>query len=206
MSCSPCGPCAKHNSSPARPTRKRAGADLTHGRPSPADRLGSTWTGVAVAEAVRGGDWRKGPGQGILGDMSINLVDTQDIPPTIAIVGGGASGALVASHLLRARNARVVLIERGARIARGVAYGTTFAGHLLNVPAAGMTALPDDPAHFLRYVRDHHDASAEPTTFVPRMVYGAYLEFVLRESERLAAPGASLVQWQGEVVALPLHQ
>jgi uncharacterized NAD(P)/FAD-binding protein YdhS len=34
------------------------------------------------------------------------------------------------------------------------------------------------------------------------MVYGAYLEFVLRESERLAAPGASLVQWQGEVVAL----
>jgi uncharacterized NAD(P)/FAD-binding protein YdhS len=132
--------------------------------------------------------------------MSIKFVDTRDIAPTIAIVGGGASGALLASHLLRAGNARVVLIERGDRIARGVAYGTTFAGHLLNVPAASMTALPGDPEHFLRYVRAHHDASAQLTTFVPRLVYGAYLEHTLRESERLAAPGASLVHWQGEVV------
>lgn len=122
--------------------------------------------------------------------------------PVIAIVGGGASGALLASHLLRAGNARVVLIERGDRIGRGLAYGTTFAGHLLNVPAASMTALPDDPGHFLRYVQDRHDAAAQPTTFVPRAVYGAYLEFALRESERLAAPGASLVQRQGEVVGI----
>ena len=132
--------------------------------------------------------------------MSIKFVDTQDIAPTVAIVGGGASGALLASQLLRAGNARVVLIERGERIARGVAYGTTFAGHLLNVPAASMTALPGDPEHFLRYVRAHHDAAAQLTTFVPRLVFGAYLEHTLRESERLAAPGASLLRWQGEVV------
>ena len=134
--------------------------------------------------------------------MSIKLVDTQDNTRTIAIVGGGASGALLASQLLRAGNARVVLIERGERVGRGTAYGTAFPGHLLNVPAASMSALPADPGHFLSYVRAYHDPSALPTTFVPRLVYGAYLEFVVRESERLAAPGASLMHWRGEVVDL----
>jgi uncharacterized NAD(P)/FAD-binding protein YdhS len=134
--------------------------------------------------------------------MSSKLVDTKDNVPTIAIVGGGASGTLLASQLLRAGDARVVLIERGERIGRGVAYGTTFDGHLLNVPAASMTGLPGDPEHFLRYVREHHDPAAQPTTFVPRLVYGAYLEHLLRESERQAARGATLVRWRGEVVDL----
>jgi uncharacterized NAD(P)/FAD-binding protein YdhS len=132
--------------------------------------------------------------------MSINSVDREDNVPTVAIVGGGASGTLLASHLLRAGGARVVLIERGERIGRGVAYGTTFAGHLLNVPAASLTALPGDPEHFLRYARAEHDPATSLTTFVPRRVYGAYLEHVLRDSERAAAPGATLVRWRGEVV------
>ena len=134
--------------------------------------------------------------------MSINLVDTEEIGPTTAIVGGGASGTLLASHLLRTGNARVVLIERGDLVGRGVAYGTRFGGHLLNVPAASMTGLPDDPEHFLRYARRHHDPATEPTTFVPRHVYGTYLEALLAESRRDAAPGASLVRWRGEVVDL----
>jgi uncharacterized NAD(P)/FAD-binding protein YdhS len=132
--------------------------------------------------------------------MSIKLVDTKDIAPTVAIVGAGASGTLLAAQLLRAGNARVALVERGDRVGRGVAYGTAFAGHLLNVPAASMSGLPDDPEHFLRYARRHHDPGTEPTTFIPRLVYGAYLESLLAESEQLAAPGASLLRWQGEVV------
>jgi uncharacterized NAD(P)/FAD-binding protein YdhS len=132
--------------------------------------------------------------------MSIKLVDTKDINRTIAVVGAGASGTLLASHVLRAGGARVVLIERGDRVGRGVAYGTDFPGHLLNVPAASMTGLPDDPGHFLRWARVHFDAATAPTTFVPRRVYGAYLEAVLTESLQAAAPGASLVRRQGEVV------
>ena len=95
-----------------------------------------------------------------------------------------------------------MLIERGDRIGRGVAYGTDFPGHLLNVPAASMSGLPDDPEHFLRFVRDHFDATAELTTFVPRRVYGAYLEALLEESLQVAGPGASLVRRQGEVAYL----
>jgi uncharacterized NAD(P)/FAD-binding protein YdhS len=140
------------------------------------------------------------PAQGILGDMSIKLVDTKDIVPTVAIVGAGASGTLLAAQLLRAGDARVVLIERGERVGRGVAYGTGFDGHLLNVPAASMSGLPDDPEHLLRFARANHDPATEPTTFLPRRVFGAYLESLLRESERVAHPGALLVRRKGEVV------
>jgi uncharacterized NAD(P)/FAD-binding protein YdhS len=134
--------------------------------------------------------------------MSIKLVDKQDFHPTIAVVGGGASGTLLAAHLLRAGAARVVLIERGDRIGRGVAYGTRYAGHLLNVPAASMSGIPEDPEHFLRFAREHHDSATAPTTFVPRMVYGAYLEALLTESERLAEPGATLRRRRGEVIGI----
>jgi uncharacterized NAD(P)/FAD-binding protein YdhS len=132
--------------------------------------------------------------------MSIKLVDTQDIAPAVAIVGAGASGTLLAAHLLRTGSARVALIERGERVGRGVAYGTGFRGHLLNVPAASMSGLPDDPEHFLRFARRFSDPATEPTTFVPRLVYGAYLESLLGESERNAGPGACLVRREGEVV------
>ena len=134
--------------------------------------------------------------------MSIKLVDTKDFRPVVAIVGAGASGTLLASQLLRAGGAHVVLIERGARLGRGVAYGTRFTGHLLNVPAASMSGLPDDPDHFLHFLREQHDPAIEPTTFVSRVVFGSYLEAVLAESERLAAPGASLERRQGEVVGI----
>jgi uncharacterized NAD(P)/FAD-binding protein YdhS len=134
--------------------------------------------------------------------MSIKLVDTKDIPLTVAIAGGGAGGALLAAHLLRSGEVRVALIERDARLGRGVAYGTNFPGHLMNVPAASLSGLPDDPEHFLRFARRSYDRAAEPTTFVPRLVYGEYLEALVDESERVAAPGASLLRLRGEVVAV----
>ena len=83
-----------------------------------------------------------------------------------------------------------------------MAYGTRFTGHLLNVPAASMSGLPDDPDHFLRFLARAARPAIEPTTFVSRVVFGSYLEAVLAESERLAAPGASLERRQGEVVGI----
>src|SRR5579862_5205251 len=60
---------------------------------------------------------------------------------TIAIVGGGFSGTVLAVNLLRRASAeptRIVLIERRAEIGRGVAYQSEGYPHLLNVPAARM--------------------------------------------------------------------
>lgn len=76
---------------------------------------------------------------------------------TIAIVGGGYSGALTAVHLLRHHQAlrplKVLLIEPRLHAARGLAYSIWDDSMLLNVPAGNMSALADDPAHFLHYCR-----------------------------------------------------
>ena len=102
----------------------------------------------------------------------------------VAIIGGGFTGSTLAVRLLRdsAPDLSVVLIDRGHAVARGVAYGTQFGWHLLNVPAANMSALPEDPDHFLRWAQENHDSGVEPESFVARRVYGQYLESLLRDA------------------------
>jgi len=111
---------------------------------------------------------------------------THETPATIAIVGGGFSGTMVAVHLARAAGAssiRVLLFEKRDRFARGLAYGTLCDEHLLNVPAGMMSALPDQPSHFHDWLCAR-DPSAHPGTFAPRRVYGDYLEDLLFEVVR----------------------
>lgn len=93
---------------------------------------------------------------------------------SIGIVGGGFSGAMTAFHLARSGVARVLLFEKEPRFARGPAYGSRCDQHLLNVPAAMMSALPDEPSHFLDWLQ-RRDPSAGPATFAPRRIYGEYL-------------------------------
>ncbi|HEX7782960.1 MAG TPA: FAD/NAD(P)-binding protein [Sphingobium sp.] len=103
----------------------------------------------------------------------------------VAIVGGGFSGSLLAINLLRHEGPRTTLIERRARqVARGVAYGTARREHLLNVRATNMSALPDDPDHFIRWL----DARGEQGQqgFVGRSIYGAYLAELLDQAMRAA--------------------
>ncbi|WP_344015198.1 FAD/NAD(P)-binding protein [Pseudonocardia xinjiangensis] len=105
-------------------------------------------------------------------------------PPTVAIVGGGASGTLSALHLLRASsdpNLRVVLFEADSRRRHlGVAYGTTDERHLLNLRAQMMSAFPDEPDHFVDWAR-RAGRGWKPTDFLPRMAYGNYLRDLVAE-------------------------
>jgi uncharacterized NAD(P)/FAD-binding protein YdhS len=105
----------------------------------------------------------------------------------VAVVGGGAGGTLVAIQLLRQARSplSVVLVERGERLARGIAYSTAEPDHLLNVPAGNMSALPDVPDHFARWAR------AADGAFVSRGRYGEYLDQTLRESVARASGGIS---------------
>lgn len=100
---------------------------------------------------------------------------------TVVVVGAGAAGALTASHLVTglSQRHRVVLVDPVPTTGRGAAYSTTDPRHLLNVPASGMSAFPRDPEHFFRWVRRHHDAATQPQDFVPRHVYGSYVEDLL---------------------------
>jgi uncharacterized NAD(P)/FAD-binding protein YdhS len=125
---------------------------------------------------------------------------------TIAIVGGGFSGALVAVHLARMTGSqalRIVLFEKRERFARGLAYGTRCDLHLLNVPAGLMSALPDEPSHFLDWLRAR-DPSAQPGTFAPRRLYGDYLEELLASSARASTAQIDLVR--DEVIDLEVGE
>ena len=73
---------------------------------------------------------------------------------SLAIVGGGASGALAAVHLARLspRPWRILLIGPACELGAGSAYSTDHPHHLLNRPAWMMSAVNDDPEHFFRWL------------------------------------------------------
>jgi uncharacterized NAD(P)/FAD-binding protein YdhS len=105
--------------------------------------------------------------------------------PTVVVVGAGFSGTMTAVHLLRSRIGaplRLVLIDRRGPAGRGVAYGTRLEAHRLNVPTAAMSALPDDPESFLRFAR-RRDPAVIGGSFLPRRLYGEYLEHTLSAAE-----------------------
>jgi uncharacterized NAD(P)/FAD-binding protein YdhS len=119
---------------------------------------------------------------------------------TVVIVGGGFSGTVVAANLLRLSqrgSLRVVLIDRH-RLGRGLAYANRQHPYLLNVPAGRMSARSADPLDFLSYARSRMPA-AGADDFLPRALYGEYLECVLHEAEIGAAPGVHLERIKGQV-------
>lgn len=123
----------------------------------------------------------------------------------VAVVGAGAAGALTAVQLMRqadrlGRAVGVWLVDPAERTGPGVAYGTCDPRHLLNVPAGRMSAFPDDPGHFLRWLTDRHP-QAEAGDFVPRQVYGQYLADVV-EHTAAACVHARLHRVRDEVVAV----
>lgn len=101
----------------------------------------------------------------------------------VVIIGAGFSGTLQAINLLRHDGPRATLIERGPAAGKGLAYGAAHPSHVLNVRAGNMSALPDDPGHFVRWLEARGIGDA--ATFVPRVTYGEYL------SEQLAAACAA---------------
>jgi uncharacterized NAD(P)/FAD-binding protein YdhS/glyoxylase-like metal-dependent hydrolase (beta-lactamase superfamily II) len=134
-----------------------------------------------------------------------------DPSTTIAIVGAGFSGSLVAAHLLKtaSRPLLIKLIERSHEIGKGVAYSTDTIHHLLNVSAGKMSAFPDDPGHLLRWL--HYNRSELATflpddlnasSFIPRQIYGLYIQSILEEAEATASSNVRLERISDEVVAI----
>jgi uncharacterized NAD(P)/FAD-binding protein YdhS len=131
----------------------------------------------------------------------------------IAIIGAGFSGTLVATHLLRQARSplTIYLIERNPRqFSRGIAYGTSLDGHLLNVPASNMSAFPDDPGHFLRWAEQREQSllnppwvtEINPSSFLPRRAYGDYLEWTLDKAERESSRDLRLERRWNEAVEI----
>jgi uncharacterized NAD(P)/FAD-binding protein YdhS len=96
----------------------------------------------------------------------------------VVVIGGGASGTLVAVHLLRRAGPDLALtvVEPRAELGRGVAFGTPDPWHRLNVPAITMSGLPEDADHFRAF------AGCAPDAFPARRVFGAYLGTLLADA------------------------
>jgi uncharacterized NAD(P)/FAD-binding protein YdhS len=111
--------------------------------------------------------------------------------PIVAVVGGGFSGLMTALHLARSGSVRVRLIEKTANFAQGAAYSTANPDHLLNVRAANMSAWPDDPEHFARWLAARHPD--DTPGFACRGEYGLYLQDLLAQAASCGEGRLSLV-------------
>ncbi|WP_426035560.1 FAD/NAD(P)-binding protein [Cypionkella sp. TWP1-2-1b2] len=104
-------------------------------------------------------------------------------PITVAIIGGGLSGAAVAYHLAGLGQAMdLVVIEPREGLGRGLAYATPDPDHRLNVPDHKMTLRSDRPEDFRRWLHTAeapslpaNSARLSGETFAPRAVFGSYV-------------------------------
>ncbi len=106
-------------------------------------------------------------------------------PAHVVIIGGGFSGALMAIHLARSyppNSIRITLVNPTPDIGRGLAYRFDDDNLLLNVPAGNMSALADEPGHFLAYCQ-RIDPSLSPGSFVSRRLYGQYLQSLWSQTQ-----------------------
>lgn len=128
----------------------------------------------------------------------------QQLMRTIAIVGGGFSGTVLAANLLRQAThtpTRLLLIEREHEIGCGVAY-ENHALHrwlLLNVTAGRMSATTRSPLEFFHFAQ-RRLPTVTIEDFLPRALYGEYLQEVLLAAELCAARSIRLERLRGEVV------
>jgi uncharacterized NAD(P)/FAD-binding protein YdhS len=127
---------------------------------------------------------------------------------TIAIIGGGASGVIAAVQLIRrARSAtKIVFVELRAKLGNGIAYSTEFDSHLLNVPAGNMSALSDDPDHFLRWMRTNVSRNFSRHSFARRSQYGSYLGETLAKACFLAKQPISLDHYRSLATRVEIHR
>ncbi|HEV8408624.1 MAG TPA: FAD/NAD(P)-binding protein, partial [Sphingomicrobium sp.] len=116
----------------------------------------------------------------------------------VAIVGGGASGTILAAQLARL-GIRTALIEGAGRAGRGIAYSTTEPAHLLNVRADGMSAWAGDPEHFAKRFEAH---GGHRSGFAERRFFGRYLGDILDEA---VVSGCTYVVDQSAIRAEPAN-
>lgn len=113
----------------------------------------------------------------------------------VVIIGGGFCGSITAVNLARLTDAplKVTVLNTRYPLARGIAYSTQQTEHLLNVVARNMSALADQPDHFLDWLGTRSDISKPPVelreTFVPRRIYGDYLQSLYLWYSRALADG-----------------
>lgn len=102
----------------------------------------------------------------------------------IGIIGAGFSGTILATRLLQAKDSEpfeIYLFEKSGIAGKGVAYSTRENYHLLNVVADKMSALPEDPNHFINWLQKNNHVISQ-SRHVPRKLYGEYIGEILQQA------------------------
>jgi uncharacterized NAD(P)/FAD-binding protein YdhS len=137
------------------------------------------------------------------GELSFRPNSREPAVRTIAIIGAGFSGTLVAINLLQLKHAkplRILLIDRN-QFGRGLAYASRAFPYLLNVPAGRMSASSADREEFVTFLkRDLPLATAQ--AFVPRELYGEYLRWKLQLAEAGSPRGVKFLRIPGSASAI----
>jgi len=112
--------------------------------------------------------------------------------PNIVIIGGGFSGAVVALNLLRRlppNSAKLTVIEGRPVLGAGLAYSSQDPAHRVNVPAARLLVLAEEPGAFDSWFKTSGAAAGDPAALLAdgraypqRAVFGAYVDGLLREA------------------------
>ena len=136
----------------------------------------------------------------------------------VVVVGGGFSGTVLGLQLLRrSKDLSVAVIDPNDRPARGLAYGTRYDCHLLNVCSADMSAFSNESGHFWAWAEtnwenwNQHRVNSDEAgaltsqpiherSFFPRSFFGEYLTSLLHN---MPAEQKSRLQWiQAEAIGI----
>jgi len=107
----------------------------------------------------------------------------------IVIIGFGFSGlAFLASFVKNCTASSITdidIFEKSDNLARGLAYSTNDLDHLLNVPAYKMSIFEDTPDDLMQWFLQN-GYNYDKNAFIPRLIYGQYLESVFNDTLNLA--------------------
>jgi len=107
----------------------------------------------------------------------------------VAIVGFGASGIISFYNLVKKHEGEnlleIEIFDRNIGINKGMAYATKNINHLLNVRAKNMSALQDEPEHFVNWLKKNgYEFGAQD--FAPRAIYNIYLDDIIARAFAIA--------------------
>jgi len=120
-------------------------------------------------------------------ELSANITSKNN---HIAIVGFGVSGLLTFLNIVKnyqksSENLTIHIFEKSQFFPKGIAYSTKNINHLLNVPAYLMGVVDEDREDFFKWLISK-GYNYKKNDFVPRQIFGIYLEDLLKLALKIA--------------------